>query len=56
MKQPKLTFIHTPDPLYADNQNYGVEFMPLWVFNLISNLKNKENYKIDLYDSRINKI
>ena len=54
--KPTLTFIHSPDPLYADNQNYGVEFMPLWVFNLSSNLNNKENYNITLYDSRIHKI
>ena len=30
--------------------------MPLWVFNLSSNLNNIENYKITLYDSRIHKI
>ena len=55
MKQT-LTFVHTPDPLYADNQNYGVEFMPLWVFNLSSNIKNIDNYNVNLYDSRIHKI
>ena len=54
--KPTLTFIHSPSPLYADNQNYGSEFMPLRAFNLSSNLNNKENYNITLYDSRIHKI
>ena len=54
--KPTLTFIHSPDQLYTDNQNYGVEFMPLWVFTVSSNINNIEDYNITLYDSRIHKI
>lgn len=52
----KCTFVHTPDPTYADHQNYGVEFMPTWIFTLASHIPESENYKLDFYDTRFDQI
>lgn len=45
-------FVHTPDSFYADTQNYGVQFMPVWAYTLASHLNRPESYKLSLYDTR----
>ncbi|NKB37355.1 MAG: radical SAM protein [Gammaproteobacteria bacterium] len=50
------TFINSPDPLYSQNQNYGLEFMPTWVFNLSSHIPEELGYELDFYDTRFDKV
>ena len=48
----RVTFVHAPEPLYADTQNYGAQFMPVWAYTLASHLPSSEGFKVDLFDSR----
>jgi len=48
----RVTFVHAPEPLYADTQNYGAQFMPVWAYTLASHLPSAEGFKVKLYDSR----
>ncbi|MBF0381346.1 MAG: radical SAM protein [Magnetococcales bacterium] len=52
---PKIrcNFIHSPDPLYEDNQLYGVKFMPVWAYTLAGHIPNDGRFELCLYDMRI---
>jgi radical SAM superfamily enzyme YgiQ (UPF0313 family) len=52
----RVAFVHTPDPLYADTQNYGAQFMPVWAYTLASHLPDDGRYDLRLYDTRIEKM
>ena len=34
----RVAFIHAPDPGYADTQNYGAKFMPVWAYTLAAHI------------------
>ena len=48
----RVTFVHAPDPIYADTQNYGAKFMPVWAYTLASHIPDDGRFKLELYDSR----
>jgi radical SAM superfamily enzyme YgiQ (UPF0313 family) len=49
----RCNFIHSPDPLYEDNQLYGVKFMPVWAYTLAAHIPNDGRFELSLYDMRI---
>ncbi len=48
----RVSFIHAPDPIYADTQNYGAKFMPVWAYTLASHIPDDGNYELSLFDCR----
>jgi len=48
----RVSFIHAPDPLYADTQNYGAKFMPVWAYTLASHIPDNGNFELSLFDCR----
>jgi len=48
----RVTFIHAPDPIYADTQNYGAMFMPVWAYTLGAHIPDDGRFKLELYDLR----
>ncbi len=46
-----VAFVHAPDSFYADTQNYGVQFMPVWAYTLASHIHHPK-IKLFLYDTR----
>jgi radical SAM superfamily enzyme YgiQ (UPF0313 family) len=50
----RVCFIHCPDPVYADTQNYGAQFMPVWAYTLASHIPDDGRFVLSLYDSRVN--
>ena len=48
----RVTFIHAPEPMYADTQNYGAQFMPVWAYTLASHLPESQGFTVSLFDSR----
>jgi radical SAM superfamily enzyme YgiQ (UPF0313 family) len=48
----RVSFIHAPDPIYADTQNYGAKFMPVWAYTLASHITDTDNYELSLFDCR----
>lgn len=53
--RPRITFVHTPNPVYADTQNYGAQFMPVWAYTLAAHLPEGA-YELALYDTRLESI
>ena len=51
-KKFNIAFIHSPDPNYADTQNYGAQFMPVWAYTLASHIPNETKYELALFDTR----
>jgi len=48
----RVAFIHAPGPVYADTQNYGAKFMPVWAYTLASHIDNANFFYLSLYDCR----
>ena len=48
----RVTFVHAPDPIYADTQNYGAMFMPVWAYTLGAHIPDDGRFKLELYDLR----
>ncbi len=48
----RVSFIHAPYPVYADTQNYGAKFMPVWAYTLASHITDTEHYELSLFDCR----
>ena len=46
-----VCFIHCPDPIYADTQNYGAKFMPVWAYTLAAHIPDDGRF-VSLYDMR----
>lgn len=38
--------------MYADTQNYGAQFMPIWAYTLSSHLPKPQGFTVSLFDSR----
>ena len=52
MSKYQISFIHAPEPNYADTQNYGAQFMPVWAYTLASHISQNNQYNIQLFDTR----
>lgn len=52
----RCTFIHAPDRSYSKNQNYGVEFMPSWVFTLVAHIPEDAGFQLSFFDMRFDEI
>ena len=48
----RIAFIHAPDPVYADTQNYGAQFMPVWAYTLGAHVPDDGRFAISLHDCR----
>jgi len=48
----RVAFIHAPDPGYADTQNYGAKFMPVWAYTLASHIDDDSSFQLSLFDCR----
>lgn len=48
----RVAFIHAPDPVYADTQNYGAKFMPVWAYTLGAHIPDDGRFKLTLHDCR----
>lgn len=55
-KPLRVTFVHSPDPTYADTQNYGAQFMPVWAYTLAAHIPEDGGYDLQLYDTRVDDI
>jgi radical SAM superfamily enzyme YgiQ (UPF0313 family) len=49
----RVCFVHCPDPTYADTQNYGAQFMPVWAYTLAAHIPQDGRFRITLYDTRL---
>ncbi|MDA1101394.1 MAG: radical SAM protein [Proteobacteria bacterium] len=49
-------FVHAPDPLYADTQNYGALFMPVWAYTLASHVPADDRFELQLCDTRFDSL
>ena len=48
----RVTFVHAPDPVYADTQNYGAMFMPVWAYTLGAHIPDDGRFRLALHDCR----
>lgn len=48
----RVAFIHAPDPVYADTQNYGAKFMPVWAYTLGAHIPGDGRFQLSLTDCR----
>jgi radical SAM superfamily enzyme YgiQ (UPF0313 family) len=48
----RVAFIHAPDPVYADTQNYGAKFMPVWAYTLGAQIPGDGRFELSLTDCR----
>ena len=49
----RVCFIHCPDPVYADTQNYGAQFMPVWAYTLAAHIPQDGRFQLALFDTRV---
>lgn len=49
-------FVHAPDPLYADTQNYGTMFMPVWAYTLAAHVPMDGRFELQLCDTRFDSL
>jgi radical SAM superfamily enzyme YgiQ (UPF0313 family) len=52
----RVVFVHAPDPNYADTQNYGAQFMPLWAYTLAAHIPDDGRYTLSLIDTRLGRL
>jgi len=52
-EQLRVTFVHCPDPTYADTQNYGAQFMPVWAYTLAAHIPQDGRFALKLHDTRV---
>jgi radical SAM superfamily enzyme YgiQ (UPF0313 family) len=54
MRQEPLhcVFVHAPDPIYANTQNYGAMFMPVWAYTLAAHIPDDGRFTLALCDTR----
>ena len=52
----RVAFVHAPDPIYSDNQNYGTKFMPVWAYTLAAHVPDDGRYRMALYDTRFDPV
>ena len=49
-------FVHAPDPFYANTQNYGAQFMPVWAYTLAAHIPADGRFELSLYDTRFDAV
>jgi radical SAM superfamily enzyme YgiQ (UPF0313 family) len=54
--QYRIAFVHAPDTVYVNQQNYGAHFMPVWAYTLASHIPDDGRFDLKLYDCRFEKI
>lgn len=52
----RCAFVHAPNPTYADTQNYGAKFMPVWAYTLAAHIPDDEGHVLSLYDTRFDPV
>lgn len=52
----RVAFVHSPDPMYADTQNYGAQFMPVWAYTLGAHVPDDGRFDLSLYDIRFENV
>jgi radical SAM superfamily enzyme YgiQ (UPF0313 family) len=52
----RCLFVHAPDPMYADTQNYGAMFMPVWAYTLAAHVPTDGRYELQLCDTRFDSL
>src|SRR5262245_47356157 len=52
----RVCFIHCPDPVYADTQNYGAQFMPVWAYTLAAHIPQDGRFRLSLHDTRVDPV
>ena len=50
--QYRVAFVHAPDTVYVNTQNYGAHFMPVWAYTLASHIPDDGRFDFHLYDCR----
>lgn len=50
--QYRVAFVHAPDTVYVNTQNYGAHFMPVWAYTLASHIPDDGRFDLRLYDCR----
>jgi len=53
LRRSRVAFIHAPNPVYAELQNNGVLFMPVWAYTLAAHLPDDGRYELALHDTRM---
>jgi radical SAM superfamily enzyme YgiQ (UPF0313 family) len=53
LKARRVAFIHAPNPVYAEFQNNGILFMPVWAYALASHLPDDDRIQLSLHDLRL---
>jgi hypothetical protein len=46
-------FHSLPRPVYADTQNYGAQFMPVWAYTLAAHIPQDGRFQLALFDTRV---
>jgi radical SAM superfamily enzyme YgiQ (UPF0313 family) len=55
-KSTRISFIHCPDSYLAETQQYGAMFMPVWAYTLAAYVENPEQYDMNLFDMRFDRV
>lgn len=48
----RIQFVHAPDPLSSEHQNFGNKFLPLWALTLAPYLPQDGSVELELFDTR----
>jgi radical SAM superfamily enzyme YgiQ (UPF0313 family) len=48
----RCAFIHAPNPVHADTQQFGAKFMPTWAYTLAAHIPEAEDHRLSLFDIR----
>ena len=49
----RCTFINCPDPVYASTQDYGMKFMPVWLYTLASHIPDDGRFQLKMFDLQV---
>ena len=53
-KEPlRCAFINCPDPVYAVTQDYGMKFMPVWIYTLAAHIPTDGRFQFKMVDLQI---
>lgn len=52
----RVAFVHAPNPVYAELQNNGILFMPVWAYTLAAYLPDDDRTELRLHDLRLESV
>ncbi len=52
----RCAFVHAPDPVYSNTQNYGAKFIPIWAYTLAAHVPDDGRFEMVLYDNRFDRL